>query len=1209
MSNRILDSDKTKEQLIAELEALRASQKVLQQQVTIQSAQLEKLKERTAQTLAEEALKKSEEQLRLALEAAQMGAWDWDILNNCIIASSRCEQLFGLEPGTFDGAYETFEAFLHPDDRDAVNQAVNRAIAERTDYHHEYRTVWSDGSIRWIEGKGRAVYSETGQAVRMLGILMDISDRKRREEQLRLLEAVIVNTNDAVAITEAQPIDPLGSSIVYVNPAFTQMTGYTLEEAVGQTSGFLQGTQTDRETSDRIRVALASWQPVRADLLNYRKDGSECWVELSLVPVMNEKGKLTHWVLVQRDITDRKLAEAALQKANEELENRVAQRTAELSQANECLQRELWERKFLEEKLRTSEAQMRGVFEAMTDIVLVLKTHTSASGISEIEHINVAPTNPTSLDNITTDIIGKTVEQFFQGNRTETFLSQIRQALDAQQTINFDYSLSIGNSEVWFSACISPLSEDSFIWVARHITARKQMEEALKQSELWYRTLFESLPLLIWVADADGHRYDFNQQCQNYLGMTEEEIQRFCWEKAIHPDDVELALTPWLESLQTGTPYEAKYRLRRLDGVYRWHVERALPMYDQREQILAWIGFCTDIDDLTQAKEAMQREKEFSERLINSSVDGIFAFDRDCCYTVWNRGMERISGIGEAQIIGKSAWQVFPFLQEIGENQFMRTVLAGESVIAKDRPYHVPQTGRSGFFEAYYSPLTNESGKIIGGLGIIRDITDRKIAEAERAKLIDILEATPDFISSSSVNGRVLYFNKAARNILGLGQEAQEIGNFGISRNHPDWAYEMIRNEGIPAALRDGSWVGETALISHDGREIPLSQLIIAHKGADGSVKQISTIARDITQQKQVQATLREAERRWRCLLENVRLLVVGLDNTGKIEFANCFFLELTGYTQAEVLGKYWFETFLPLRLRQQVHTVFWEVLEQEFHPHYTNAILTKAGEERTIAWNNTLLRNLQGEAIGIMSIGEDITERHAVEQMKNEFISIVSHELRTPLTAIRGSLGILATGALNNHPQRMQRMIEIAAIDTERLVRLVNDILDLERLESGKVVLAKEYCDAAALMVQSAEAMRSLTQKQNITLSVSPISALVWASSDHIIQTLTNLLSNAIKFSPPNSTVTLSAQAQANCVLFQITDQGRGIPSDKLESIFGRFQQVDASDSRLKGGTGLGLAICRKIITQHGGRIWAESVLGEGTTFYFTLPVSPEQG
>lgn len=1153
----------------------------------------------TARKQTEVALRESEERLRLALDATKVGIWEGNVLTQRVTWSSRCEELFGFAPGTFDGTYEAFEACIHPEDRASVRHALNQARLSQQDYHQEFRTVWSDGIIHWVESKGKFFYNEAGEADRILGTAIDISDRK-------LAEAALQKANNQL------------ESRVAKRTAELSQTNESLQRELLERSRVEQAL---RESESRFRrlfesnvvgVFFADFSGRITDandlflqILGYTREdllaGRICWDEIA----PPEFSYLDWQAMEQSQSIGVRVACENEFICKDGRQVPVLIRSALLEGCNNQIVAfvlDISDRKFLEEKLRTSEAEMRKVFEAMTDIVLVLNTQAS-----DIRDIKVAPTNPTPLYNLSTDIIGKTVEQFFQGNRTETFLSQIRRALDTQQTINFDYSLSSKDSEIWFTASISPLSEDSVIWVARDITARQQMDEALRQSELWYRTLFESLPLLIWVADADGHRYDFNQPCQNYLGMTKDEIQRFGWEKAIHPKDVESALTLWSKSLAIGTPYEVKYRLRRADGVYRWHVVRALPMRDERKQILGWIGSGTDIDELNRAKEAIQREKEFSELLINSSVEGIFAFDRDACYTVWNPGMERISGLTQAQIIGKCAWEVFPFLKKVGEDKLMQATLSGRTVIAKDRPYRIPQTGRQGFFEAYYSPLTDESGEIIGGLAMIRDITERKIAEAERSQLIDILEATPDFILSSSVNGRVLYFNKAARNILGLGQDWQ-MGNFDITESHPDWACEVISREGIPAAIRDGSWIGETALVSSDGREIPLSQLIIAHKGADGSVKVLSTIARDITQQKQVEATLREAERRWRNLLENVRLLVVGLDKTGKVEFANAFFLELTGYTQAEVLGKDWFETFLPLILRQEVHRLFQEILVQEFHPHHTNPILTKSGEERMIAWNNTQLKNLQGEVIGTMSIGEDITERNAVEQMKNEFISIVSHELRTPLTAIRGSLGILATGALNSHPERMQRMIEIAAIDTERLVRMVNDILDLERLESSKVTLVKEYCDAATLMVRSAEAIRTLAQTQNITLSVSPISALVWASSDHIIQTITNLLSNAIKFSPPNSTVTLTAQPQADRVLFQVKDQGRGIPADKLESIFGQFQQVDVSDSRQKGGTGLGLTICRTIITQHGGRIWAESVLGEGSTFYFTLPVSPEQ-
>jgi signal transduction histidine kinase len=193
--------------------------------------------------------------------------------------------------------------------------------------------------------------------------------------------------------------------------------------------------------------------------------------------------------------------------------------------------------------------------------------------------------------------------------------------------------------------------------------------------------------------------------------------------------------------------------------------------------------------------------------------------------------------------------------------------------------------------------------------------------------------------------------------------------------------------------------------------------------------------------------------------------------------------------------------------------------------------------------------------------------------------------------------------------------MLDIAFSNTNRLVRLIGDILDIERMKFGKVTMEKAVCSAAEVMVQSADAMRAMAHKADITLLVEPVTVNLWADSDRIIQTLTNLLNNAIKFSPPNTTVSLKAELKVSAkkphfcgtphLLFQIADEGIGIPEDKLESIFDRFQQVDVSNARSQGGTGLGLTICREIVEQHDGQIWVESQLGCGSTFYFTLPVN----
>ena len=353
------------------------------------------------------------------------------------------------------------------------------------------------------------------------------------------------------------------------------------------------------------------------------------------------------------------------------------------------------------------------------------------------------------------------------------------------------------------------------------------------------------------------------------------------------------------------------------------------------------------------------------------------------------------------------------------------------------------------------------------------------------------------------------------------------------------------------------------------------------------------------------QSDLQEFNRRWQSLLDNVRLIVVGLNCDGIVEYANPFFLDSAGYQLEEVIGKHWFSHFLPQIEQAQVIGDFSDSLLNldHFNKYYQNSIVTKTGEERIIAWNNTILRNQDEEFIGTMSIGEDITEKLKVERIKSEFISIASHELRTPLASIRGALGLLASGVLDNKPEIAKNMLNIAASDTERLVRLVNDILDLERLESNNVNLNRQWTDMGDLCQQAMDTMQALAAESQIQIRYNPRSQQIFVDRDRLIQTLVNLLSNAIKFSPPHSEVNIETETLSDQVIFRVRDRGRGIPERNLESIFERFNQVDASDSRQKGGTGLGLAICRSIVQQHGGKIWIESVVSEGSTVSFSIP------
>jgi PAS domain S-box-containing protein len=360
----------------------------------------------------------------------------------------------------------------------------------------------------------------------------------------------------------------------------------------------------------------------------------------------------------------------------------------------------------------------------------------------------------------------------------------------------------------------------------------------------------------------------------------------------------------------------------------------------------------------------------------------------------------------------------------------------------------------------------------------------------------------------------------------------------------------------------------------------------------------------------QVEASLENLSRRNQLILNSAGEGIYGVSLEGKITFANPAAARILGYSIEELMGQS-MHTLLhhsrangmpylasesPIDATLREGTVQ-SRLEELFH--------RRDGSSFPVEYVSTPIQE-RDCLIGAVVIFKDITDRRLVEQMKDEFVSVVSHELRTPLTSIRSTLGLLASGWLDNQPEKSRRMLEIASTNTNRLVRLLNDILDVERIKFGKVPMDKTRCHAAELMLQSVDGMRATAEKAGVSLSVVPLEVDLWVDCDRIIQTFTNLLSNAIKFSPAGSTVFLTGQINRQSeVLFQVRDTGIGIPADKLELIFDRFQQVDASTSRSQGGTGLGLTICREIIQQHGGKIWVESQLGQGSTFCFTLPIS----
>ena len=377
-----------------------------------------------------------------------------------------------------------------------------------------------------------------------------------------------------------------------------------------------------------------------------------------------------------------------------------------------------------------------------------------------------------------------------------------------------------------------------------------------------------------------------------------------------------------------------------------------------------------------------------------------------------------------------------------------------------------------------------------------------------------------------------------------------------------------------------------------------------AQREADGAQREEDGAQREAAgAQREADGAQREEDLE-ESILRNAGEGISRLDNNGIVTFANPAASRMTGYSVEALEGR--FLHGRTTNTREDGSAYLDEVYpsgESTHHAQDVDVYWREDGSSFPVEFTSTPIVK-DGELRGEVIVFKDITDRREAERAKNEFTAVVSHELRTPLTSIRGSLGLLESGVLGLLPPKGQRMIEIAIENTDRLVRLINDILDIERINSGAIDLQRKPCDASELIDNVVEEMQSVAASDEVRLETKCDPITLFADADRIHQVLTNLVSNAIKFSEPGGTVALSAEISEGMALFHVSDEGRGIPAEMLESIFERFSQVDTSDSREKGGTGLGLSICNTIIDHHGGRIWVESELDEGSVFTFVLPI-----
>jgi PAS domain S-box-containing protein len=617
-------------------------------------------------------------------------------------------------------------------------------------------------------------------------------------------------------------------------------------------------------------------------------------------------------------------------------------------------------------------------------------------------------------------------------------------------------------------------------------------------------------------------------------------------------------------------------------------------------------------------ESALTVERNFVSAVLDTVGALVAVFDPAGRIVRFNRACETASGYDFTTLVGRYPWDKLIPRQEIPEaiEDFER-LRSGELPAAYENQW-LHRDGSLRRIAWTATALRDAQGQITFIIATGIDVTTQRAAEntlrESESRYRLLIEGSLGMVCTHDLRGVLLSVNAHGAETIGRsvdGMVGHSLEEFIIPERKP------LLKDYLELIAQTGEAQGFLHL-AHTDRETR----VVAYRNklilSPGRAPYVLGFAVDITEQIRVEGRLRTLTNQSDSILESVGDGIYGLDLEGRVTIVNPAAAQMLGYRQSEILGRRMHELIhhtradgtpypseeSPIRKSLSLFDtvrvsdeIFWRKDGTSFPVDYV----------ARPQLDSHLLDHGKVKAIGVVVAFTDTTERHALNRMKDEFISTVSHELRTPLTSIRGALGLLHGEVLSERPEKARQMLDIAINNSDRLIRLVNDILDIERIGSGKDELQRTMCDIEDLMRRAASIQQTEIPKPEVRISFDASGVSVWADPDRILQTFNNLISNAIKFSYSGGEIRLIARnLDENEAIIEVSDQGRGVPADKLETIFERFHQVDASDSRALGGTGLGLAICRSIVTQHGGRIWATSNAVRGTTFHFTLPIRP---
>jgi PAS domain S-box-containing protein len=468
-----------------------------------------------------------------------------------------------------------------------------------------------------------------------------------------------------------------------------------------------------------------------------------------------------------------------------------------------------------------------------------------------------------------------------------------------------------------------------------------------------------------------------------------------------------------------------------------------------------------------------------------------------------------------------------------------------------------------------------------------------------------IIDKTMDVICSLNAAGKFTRVSPAASDVWGyspadlLGRHQSDL----IADR--DKQRTMSAMKDIKAGLREEAI--ETQVIRSDGRAV--DTMWSARWSQEDQT--MFCVAHDITARKQTEKILQEAEARVRLIVESLPIGLLIIDRTGLIEFTNPCAAQMFGFSAIEIGGEHVAQLFrlnsaatVGAPAKAQPEEFNRELFLRAQNGTWELEGIKIGGTTFPAEVSLTEFSATTGQRFLVVII--DATQKHAVEQMRQEFIAMISHDLRSPLTSVQTFLDLLETGICGDLNEKGKKKLGSATRNVERLVDLIRDLLDLERFKSGILIVDPADVSLNSVIDRSVDAVKLQSEHLGIEIKVAVPDVQIRADAGRLSQAIVNLLSNALKFSPKGSAIDISGKTDGDWVELRVTDQGRGISQEDQARIFERFQQVKEEDEDFKRGTGLGLPICKAIIEQHGGSIGVESEKGKGSSFWLRLPLKP---